>query len=118
MQRMGERISQEAPSRADKLWLATLLLMGLRYSDEFAIDLLKGVRAMHQSTTYERTLRDGRLDEARRIIRRLGIQKYGEPDADIAGAIEAIGDLDRLEALSDKILQAEVKSWDDLLNGS
>jgi hypothetical protein len=92
--------------------------MGLRYSDEFTIGLLNGVRAMHQSTTYERILRDGRLDEARRIMRRMGTQRYGEPDADSAAELHAIADIDRLEALGDKILQPDIKSWRDLLNGS
>ncbi len=117
IQRMGERINQEPPSHADKLWIATLLLMGLRYSDEVTVSLLKGVRAMHQSSTYERILREGRLGEARRIIRRLGTQKYGEPDLITSEALEAIVDVDRLEALSDKIIRPDVTSWGDLLNG-
>lgn len=117
LQRIGERINQEPPSRADKLWIATLLLMGLRFSDEVTVSLLGGVRAMHQSSTYERILREGRLGEASRIIRRLGTQKYGEPDLITSEALEAIVDVDRLEALSDKIIRPDVTSWGDLLNG-
>jgi hypothetical protein len=79
--------------------------------------MLEGVRAMHQSTTYERILREGRLGEARRIIRRLGTQKYGEPDVITSEALEAIADVDRLEALSDKIIRPDITSWGDLLNG-
>ena len=73
---------------------------------------------MHQSTTYERILREGRLGEAHRIIRRQGTQKYGEPDPTTTDALDAIVDLDQLEALSDKILRSDVKSWSDLLNGA
>ncbi len=115
IQRMGERINEEPPNRADKLWIATLLLMGLRYSDEVTLSLLEGVRAMHQSSTYERILREGRLGEAHRFVRRLGKQKYGEPDPTTAEVLERIQDVDRLEALGDRILQPDVKSWEELL---
>lgn len=118
LRQMGDRINQEPPHRADKLWLATLLLMGLRYSDELAMSLLKEVKTMHQSTTYERILREGRLGEARRLIRRLGTQKYGEPDSVTGEALEAIVDIDRFEAIGDKILRPDITSWGDLLNGS
>jgi hypothetical protein len=75
---------------------------------------------MHQSSTYatyERFVREGRLGEARRILGRLGKLKYGEPDAAICAALDAIVDIDRLEALSDKILRPDITSWADLLNG-
>jgi hypothetical protein len=120
MRRMGDRINQETPHRADKLWIATLLLMGLRYSEEQALNLLEGLQVMHQSSTYatyERLVREGRVGEARRIIRRLGKLKYGDPDDAIIAALDAIVDLDRLEAMSDKILRPEVTTWADLLNG-
>jgi hypothetical protein len=76
---------------------------------------------MHQSSTYptyERLVREGRLEEAHRIVRRQGKQKCGEPDAATVAALDAIVDLDRLEALVDKILRPEVTSWADLLNGA
>jgi len=34
--------------------------MGLRYLEELASQLLEGVRNMHESTTYEAILREGR----------------------------------------------------------
>ena len=70
---------------------------------------------MHQSTTYERILEEGSLGGVRRLIRRQGTQKHGEPDPRAAKILEAIVDVDRLEALGDKILQPDVKSWEDLL---
>ena len=71
---------------------------------------------MHQSSTYERILREGRLGEARRIIRRQGTQRYGEPDFVTTEALDGIVDLNRLEALGDKIIRPEVTTWGDLLN--
>ena len=76
---------------------------------------------MHQSSTYEtylRLTREGRLDEARRIVRRQGTQKFGEPDEVSTEALDAIGDLERLEALTDRLLQPDIRSWADLLNGA
>ncbi len=72
---------------------------------------------MHQSSTYERILREGRVEEARGIIRRLGTQRYGEPDSVTTEILEGIVDLDRLEALGDKIMRPEITTWGDLLNG-
>ena len=42
--RMAERINAEPRPRAAKLWTATYLLMGLRYSDELTDSLLEGVQ--------------------------------------------------------------------------
>ncbi len=99
------------------MWVATHLLMGLRYSDELVVSLFKEVKTMHQSTTYERILREGRLGEAHRFIRRLGTEKFGAPGPTAASDLEAIQDVDHLEALGVRILRPDVKSWDDLLEG-
>jgi hypothetical protein len=40
VRRMAERINAEPPPRAAKLWTATYLLMGLRYSEELVSRLL------------------------------------------------------------------------------
>ncbi len=56
---------------------------------------------------------EGRAEEARRILRRLGTRRFGKPDTHIEAALDAIADLERLEQLSDRVL--EVKTWDELL---
>jgi predicted transposase YdaD len=56
---------------------------------------------------------EGRAEEARRILRRLGGKRFGKPDAHIDAALDAIADLERLEQLSDRVL--EVMTWDELL---
>ena len=63
VRRMAARIDSEPRPRADKLWTATFLLMGLRYSDELASQLLEGVQNMKESTTYQAILREGRVSE-------------------------------------------------------
>ena len=108
--RMDERLTRETPpADAAKLWAATYILMGLRFPAAFAGQLLKGVRVMKESTTYQAIL----ADEAKRILLRMGTKRLGPPDAHIRAAIEAIMDVDRLEQLTERLL--DVSGWDDLL---
>ena len=56
---MKGRINAEAQPSAAKLWTATYLLMGLRYSKEVVSHLLAGVQYMRESTTYQAILSEG-----------------------------------------------------------
>ncbi len=116
--RMDERLMREAaPADAAKLWAATYILMGLRYPDDFAAELLKGVRTMKESTTYQAILAEGRAEgqavEARKILLHLGGKRFGPPDVRTRTAIEAIADVERLEQLTERLL--DVSSWEELL---
>ncbi len=138
IQAMRQRLDREATrSQAGMLWTATYVLMGLTYSDELIDRLLEGVQSMKESVTYQKILREGRdegrvegrveglaegraeglakgrVEEARRILRRLGGERFGMPDAHIEAALDAIADLERLEQLSDRVLK--VKTWEELL---
>jgi hypothetical protein len=119
VRRMETRINAEPRPRAAKLWTATYLLMGLRFSDELTDSLLEGVQAMQESTTYQKILRDGRTEgriaEARRMLLRLGTKRFGDPDAATVAALEVIEDIDRLEALGERILDTDVHNWAELL---
>jgi hypothetical protein len=68
---------------------------------------------MRESTTYQYILDEGRADEARRILLRQGRQRFGAPTGATESAINGITDLERLERMSDHILQAA--DWQDLL---
>ena len=130
VQRMRARIDPVPSPLAAKLWTATYLLMGLRYPDDLVASLLEGVQTMHQSTTYQRILREGRQEgrqegldegrvgEARRFLRRLGTHRFGEPDPAVAATLDGIQDVDLLEALGERALLPDLKGWDDLLEGS
>jgi hypothetical protein len=115
VRRMAARIDSEARSRADKLWTATFLLMGLRYSDELASQLLEGVQNMKESTTYQAILREGRVSEAQRLLTLMGEIRFGSPDERILGDIEAIRDVEHLESLSRRVIDTNVHDWDELL---
>lgn len=120
--RMEERFTGEAaPADAAKLWAATYILMGLRYSAEFTDQLFHGALTMEESTTYQAIIAKGRAEgrvegqaaEARKILLRQGTKRFGSPDARTRSAIEAIADVDRLEQLTERLL--DVSSWDELL---
>ncbi len=134
IQAMRQRLDREATrSQAGTLWTATYVLMGLTYPDELIDRLLEGVQSMKESVTYQKILGEGRaeglaqgIDEGlakgrdeglvegeRRILRRQGTRRFGKPDPHIDAALDAIADLERLEQLSDRVL--EVKTWDELL---
>jgi predicted transposase YdaD len=129
IQRMRERINAEPQPRADKLWTTAYFLMGTRYKPELVDHLLEGVYNVIESTTYQKVLNDGRqegllmgrqegrLEEGRQILLRQGTKKFGKPDVATVAALEAIHDVDRLEALGLRILDADVHDWTDLLRG-
>ncbi len=117
VRRMAERINGEPRSRAARLWTATYLLMGLRFSDDLTFSLIEGVQTMHESTTYRKIINDGRLEEARRFLIRQGTKRFREPDATTVSALEAIRDIDRLEAIGERILDPDLHGWEDLLQG-
>ncbi len=126
VQTIHRRLDEEAtPAVATTIWLATYLLMGLRYSEKFVDQLIQGVQGMRESTTYRKIVEEGRVEgriegrvegrveEARRIVKRQGIKRFGKPASKYELAIDAIADLDRLELLSERLLDA--KSWQELL---
>jgi predicted transposase YdaD len=100
--------------------------MGLRYENELTNQLFEGIQVMKGSTTYQSILREGRtegenagrLKEAQRILRLQGTIRFGEPSTATAANLEGIQEVDRLEALVQRILKPYVHNWDDLLRGS
>jgi hypothetical protein len=116
IRQMEQRIEAEAPEEAGTLWSSTYILMGLRYSREFASQLLKGVRAMKESVTYQAIQEEGEVKGERKALLRVGSKRFGQPDATTLASIEAITTLERLEKLMDRLLEAE--SWVELLNNA
>lgn len=76
---------------------------------------------MRESSTYQAILaegraqgeRAGRATEAREILLRLGRQRFGPPDRSTWAAVERLADLDRLERVTERLLEAG--SWAELL---
>jgi predicted transposase YdaD len=95
IRRMEEKIEKEPKPQPGKLWTATNVLMGLRYPKKLAVRLLKGkMQAMRESTTYQAILQEGRqegrIEEARKFLLRLGTKQFGPPAATAVTALERI----------------------------
>src|SRR5262245_4926015 len=111
VQRIDERFRQELPpERLGDMRSATEVLMGLRWPDELIRQIFEGVGAMRESVVYQRILKEGRAEEAQRVVLELGRQRFGEPPETVRVVLEGISDLDRLERMIGRILQ--VASWE------
>jgi predicted transposase YdaD len=118
IERLVERIQAEAPPRqAAALLTAAFVLTGLRIAQDRAVQLFQGVRAMRESSTYQYILDEGRAEgstqEARRILLRVGRKRFGGADEAVQAALQAIADLERLERMSERLL--DVTTWGELL---
>jgi hypothetical protein len=71
---------------------------------------------MKESTTYQATLEEGRVEgrisESRRILRRLGALKFGKPSHAIAAQLDKIACRTTLHALIERTQC--VASWEEL----
>jgi predicted transposase YdaD len=76
---------------------------------------------MKESVTYQmiveeglvKGLVEGRVEEARAILLKLGQKRFGAPPADTLAAIQQIPVLSGLEALIDRVM--DVATWQELL---
>jgi predicted transposase YdaD len=126
---ISERLRQETSiDQAATLWAATEVLMGLRYSKEQVEEFIRGVSAMilgirgiEESSVYQDIFTkgeakghvDGRVEEARLAILRVGRKRLGQPDEGVQKMIDAIDDVDRLNSLLERTL--DVSSWSELM---
>lgn len=117
IQRMERRLSGRRRRQTPVVWAAAYLLLGLRYSPALAEKLFRGVVSMRESSTYQAILEEGRgegaVAEAKKVLRLLGDDAFGAPDARTAAALERINDLAQLEELLKRLRSAQ--DWRELL---
>lgn len=116
IRRMEERIEREAsPREAGEIWTATYVLMGLRYSRAVATVLLQRVQAMKESVTYQAIVEEGQIAALQATLLRQGTKRFGSPAQEIRNVLNGIASVERLESLTDRLL--DVENWDELLAG-
>lgn len=115
----------DEPELKNRLWIATYVLMGLRYNQTIADTVLSGVRDMEESVTYQaivkrglqqgmqQGMQQGTVAEAKRFLFLAAQPRLGSPTAAQQAAINAISDVGRLEAMAPRIHSAS--NWDELL---
>lgn len=114
IERMKDRLRRQGRQpQAKDLWTATYILLGMRYDRALAKHLLRGVMTMEESTTYQAILEEGAVRELRKTLLRQGHKRFQTTPASVKTAIEAISDLEQLEKLSVRLLDAA--SWEELL---
>src|SRR5262249_52862171 len=112
--RLSERIRQEAPKpEAGKLLTASYILTGLRVPQNVVTQLFARGTAMHESSAYQAILEESEAIAFRKVVLSRGRRRWGEPDAATLAALEAITDVQRLEALSERV--DTVAGWQELL---
>ncbi len=114
MKRMKERLDKSrARSLARRVWEATYILLGMRYSMALADRLLGDAMIWEHSATYQGLLQKGRLEALRKMLRLLGGEQFGAPGDRVSTVIDSITDEERLEQLGLRVLHAS--SWEELL---
>lgn len=111
--RIDERVAREATASLGTLRSAMYILLGLRYHQGEIDRLFHGVQEMEESVTYQAIISKGEVRGERKLIQRVGRQRFGAPDAAAEDALAAIDDRDRLERIADRLFDAA--SWADLL---
>ncbi len=140
IQRIQQRLDAETPKPlADRIWTATKVLMGLKYSAATAERLLSGVFSMRESATYQAIVEEGvakgraegvakgraegrieglvegHVEEAHTLLLDFGTEVLGEPSVAQLRAIKAIVDLPRVRRLIKTLMFEKPSDWDTLL---
>ena len=125
LERIDSRLAAEAPpAEAARMMTSALTLAGMRLDADVIETLGRRLRTMNilkdssfyqvlQKWAGEARERQGEIQEARKILIRIGRIRFGHLAKRTRARIEAINDLERLERLNERLLT--VTSWEDLL---
>jgi predicted transposase YdaD len=93
----------------------TTMVLGIHGIEDSSVyqDIFAKGRAEGRAEGEARGRAEGEVEEARKTLLRLGHKRLGPLDQSLEGRIAAIGDLDRLDDLIDRLL--EVATWEELL---
>ncbi len=113
--RVVERLEAEAtPDRKVRLLTSAFLLTGLRVPRGVAKAIFQRVGNMSESDTYNMIVEEGEEKRMKMVILRFGQKRLGPADAAVTTRLNAISDLERLDTILDRTLEAA--SWQELLD--
>ena len=93
---------------------SSYVLCGLRYERARIAEMYRRLSMlMEDSTTYQEIMEKGQFQAYRKLILRQGTKRFGSPAPTVTASLGQITDLNRLEQLAERMLDAT--SWDDLL---
>ncbi len=118
---MDRRIQSETSEREiGELWAITNTLMGLKYPRDTVSQILRGVRRMRESVTYQMILEEGRvegraegkLEAMQRVLALLGEQRFHLSPEVAQSAVSQVRSAERLDELLRKACVAQ--SWEEV----
>ena len=116
------KAEQELPlAKAKQLLTRSFLLLGMLYDQTTILAAFEGIMSMKESVTYQMIwgegktegLQEGREEEVRRVLLRLGGKRFGIPSEATEKNLAGLRSLEQLEALTERLL--DVETWDELL---
>lgn len=142
IRRMQERFDREAaPPFRRTLWAACSLLTGFTITEAEMESMILGIKGIEESSFYKLLVRkgleegrqaglqegrqagmqegrqegrqEGAVEEARRLVVRLGTKRFGPPPPAVAATLDGIADPAVLEGLADRLL--DVTGWAELI---
>ena len=121
MMQIEERIKKELPQdEIEEFWTDVYLLLGLKYENEKAISLMKGVVGMEASSTYKAIVERGILIgetrgiqlEARNVVLNMGKAIFGEPSQETIKKIESVPTIEELHKLQMRLILG-LNTWEE-----
>jgi hypothetical protein len=120
VEQVDRRLHVELTGRqADDFRVATQYLLGLRYSRRDSEQLTRGIWSMASlmdskpfRELVESSRAEGRAEEARRMLVRIGESRLGPVPASVQASLTSISDIEELERLAIRV--SAVQSWNDL----
>ncbi len=125
---MEQRLQTVTPATtAKQIRVASLALLGLRFSDNVVQQFIQRINAMDlressfaqillregRQEGLQEGLQEGRVEQSHADVLRIGTRRLGAPPDNQRIAIEAVTDLDRLQTMMDRAIDAIC--WEDVV---
>jgi predicted transposase YdaD len=115
VEQIEKRLEKETkPSEGELLRTALSVLLGLKYKKSF-VEQIMGKNVLELSSVYQAAIEEGReqgeISQARTMLLRLGRKRLGEPSVKTLAMIEAITEIEKLDQLTERIL--DIESWSE-----